>query len=113
MHLRHWQVFLMGSICILSIPRIFNGSTCSDEGPHAAHLLDAQQGYLQIDANECTHFPYGIRGRLAIVAPLCLRPQALDPPQSVMTRFNCRINFARLCLRVDRVSKSYPRLCLR
>ena len=39
-------------------------------------------------------------GPPAMIALLCLRPQALDPPRGVMMRLRCRINF------LDRVSSS-------
>ena len=55
----------MGSICILSISRIFNGSTCSEEDPHAVHLLDAPRGNMQIYANECTHAHFGVNLHMA------------------------------------------------
>lgn len=54
----------MGSKCILSISRIFNGSTCSED-PHTAHLLDTQQGYLQIYAIECTHAHFSVDFHMA------------------------------------------------
>ena len=61
--------------------------------------------------NARTHISVSIptwhQGRPAIIALLCLRPQALDPPQSVMTRFSYRIIF------LDRVSENFPKLCLR
>ena len=55
----------MGSICILSMSRIFNGSTCSEEDPHAAHLLDTQKGILQIYADECTHAHFSVNFHMA------------------------------------------------
>ena len=73
----------MGSICILSISRIFNGSTCSEGDPHAVHLLDAPRRNLQIYPYDSTHISASVStwhlGRPAIVALLCLKPYTWDP----------------------------------
>ena len=55
----------MGSIFLLSISRISNGSTCSEEDPHAVHLLDAPRENLQIYANECKHAHFSVNFHMA------------------------------------------------